>query len=137
MDIDINEPVYIISVVSEMLNIPQQTLRIYEKSNLVCPKRTKQNTRLYSQADVEKLHRIVRLHQDLGINLAGIEVILHMRQKMEKMQTDFNSFINMVRDRLGTELDINLNEDSTDLVPLSDQGAHIMKIIDILTEENS
>ncbi len=130
MEIDRDKPVYVISVVAEMLKIPPQTLRIYEKSALIEPCRSKRNTRLYSQRDVEKLQSIVRLHQDLGINLAGIEVILHMKQKMEHMQTEFNSLIEFVRDRFGADISSNLDENSTDLVPLSDSGAYIMRLID-------
>lgn len=135
MDIDKDKPVYVISVVSEMLDTPPQTLRIYEKANLVVPKRTSRNTRLYSMRDVEKLQRIVRLHQDLGINLAGIEVILHMRMKMERMQSDFHKFFDYVKDRLGEDFSGGLDENSTDLVPLSDQGAYIMRIIDVKQKE--
>lgn len=137
MDIDKEKPVYVISVVSEMLDMPPQTLRIYEKANLVAPGRTKQNTRLYSQSDVEKLQRIIRLHQDLGINLAGIEVILHMRRKMEMMNSQFVKFVEFMRDRLGEEMNVTLDETSTDLVPLSDKGASIMRLIDALRQEAS
>ncbi len=132
MDISDDKPVYVISVVSEILNIPQQTLRIYEKANLVTPKRTKQNTRLYSQADIEKLQRIIRLHQELGINLAGIEVIMHMRQKMMNMQFEFEKIIRLMKDTFGADLNVDLDENSTNLVPLSEQGAQIMRMIDIL-----
>ena len=137
MEINKDKPVYIISVVSEMLNIPPQTLRIYEKSNLVNPKRTKQNTRLYSQTDIEKLQRIIRLHQELGINMAGIEVILHMRNRMEFMQLEFEKIIGLIRDRFGAEFNVNIDENSTDLVPLSDQGAQIMRLIDILRSDQN
>jgi len=137
MEINKDKPVYVISVVSEMLNIPPQTLRIYEKSNLVNPKRTKQNTRLYSQTDIEKLQRIIRLHQELGINMAGIEVILHMRNRMEFMQMEFEKIIGLIRDRFGAEFNVNLDENSTDLVPLSDQGAQIMRLIDILRSDQN
>jgi MerR family transcriptional regulator, heat shock protein HspR len=135
MEIDREKPVYVISVVAEMIDIPQQTLRIYEKAKLVCPKRTKQNTRLYSQTDVEKLQRIARLHQELGINLAGIEVILHMRQRMEQMQTQFTKFLELFQERLGSELNVDLDENSTDLVPLSGKGAYIMRLIDAIKLE--
>jgi len=136
MEINKDKPVYVISVVSEMLNIPPQTLRIYEKANLVCPKRTKQNTRLYSQSDVEKLQRICRLHQDLGINLAGIEVILHMRSKMEYMNNEFRKFVDLIKEKFGADLNLDIDENSTDIVPLSDQGAQIMRLIDILRSDS-
>ncbi|HOC93384.1 MAG TPA: MerR family transcriptional regulator [bacterium] len=135
MDIDRDKPVYVISVVADMLGVPQQTLRIYEKASLIRPRRTSQNTRLYSQSDVEKLQRIIRLHQDLGINLAGIEVILHMRMKMERMQTEFEGFVKFARERIDSDAFTAPDENSTDLVPLSEQGANIMRIIDILTRD--
>jgi len=135
MDVDKDKPVYVISVVSEMLCIPPQTLRIYEKARLVIPRRTARNTRLYSQRDVEKLQRIVRLHQDLGINLAGIEVIIHMRQKMEKLQGDFRKFAELISKRFGDSFSPDTDEESTDLVPLSDTGAYIMRLIDMQLEE--
>jgi len=135
MDIDIDKPVYVISVVSEMLGTPPQTLRMYEKANLVVPKRTSRNTRLYSQRDVEKLKRIVSLHQDLGINIAGIEVILHMRNRMENLQNNFVHFVEFMRKKFGEDIQVNLDENSTDLVPLSEQGAYIMRLVDMQLDE--
>jgi len=135
MEIDKDKPVYVIGVVSEMLSIPPQMLRIYEKANLVHPKRTKQNTRLYSQTDIEKLKKIATLHQELGINLAGVEVILHLRQRMETMHEEFQRFIEVMGKRFGSELNLDLDENSTDLVPLSDQGAYIMKLIEVYEEK--
>jgi MerR family transcriptional regulator/heat shock protein HspR len=75
-----------ISVVAEMLDIHPQTLRLYEREGLVIPQRTEGNTRLYSQEDIDKLRRILRLTRELGVNLAGVEVILSMRDRMEQMQ---------------------------------------------------
>ncbi len=75
-----------ISVVAEMLDIHPQTLRLYEREGLVVPQRTDGNTRLYSQQDIDKLKRVLRLTRELGVNLAGVEVILSMREKMEQMQ---------------------------------------------------
>src|SRR3989304_5124369 len=77
---------FMISVVSEMLGIHPQTLRIYEREGFIKPKRSGGNTRLYSEEDVEKLEMILRLTRELGVNLAGVEVILSMREKMEQMQ---------------------------------------------------
>jgi len=83
-----NEAFYMISVVSKMYNIHPQTLRLYEKQGLLTPSRTDGNTRLYSQKDIEQLEVILNLARDLGVNIAGIEVILNMRKKMESMQND-------------------------------------------------
>ncbi len=93
-----------ISVVSEMLGIHQQTLRIYEREGFIKPKRSEGNTRLYSEEDVEKLEMILRLTRELGVNLAGVEVILSMREKMEQMQREMEGTILQLRDELEREI---------------------------------
>jgi MerR family transcriptional regulator/heat shock protein HspR len=93
-----------ISVVSEMLGIHPQTLRIYERAGFIKPKRSGGNTRLYSEEDVEKLEMILRLTRDLGVNLAGVEVILSMREKMEQMQREMEETIGSLRDELEREI---------------------------------
>lgn len=100
---DRDKPVYSISVVAEMLNTNQQTLRIYEKEKLIIPKRTKKNTRLYSMRDVEELQRIIHLHQELGVNLAGVEVILNMIRRVEVMQDQMQRLVDILRDHYKME----------------------------------
>ena len=95
---------FMISVVSEMLGIHPQTLRIYEREGFIKPKRSGGNTRLYSEEDVEKLEMILRLTRDLGVNLAGVEVILSMREKMDRMQHDMEETIRSLRDELEREI---------------------------------
>ena len=95
---------YMISVVSEMLGIHPQTLRIYEREGFIKPKRSVGNTRLYSEEDVEKLEMILRLTRELGVNLAGVEVILSMREKMEQMQREMEETIQQLRAELGREI---------------------------------
>jgi MerR family transcriptional regulator/heat shock protein HspR len=95
---------YMISVVSEMLGIHPQTLRLYEREGFIKPKRTEGNTRLYSEDDVEKLEMILRLTRDLGVNLAGVEVILSMREKMEQMHHEMEETIMQLRDELEREM---------------------------------
>ena len=95
---------YMISVVSEMLGIHPQTLRIYEREGFIKPKRSGGNTRLYSEEDVEKLEMILRLTRELGVNLAGVEVILSMREKMEQMQQEMEQTIIRVREELAREI---------------------------------
>jgi MerR family transcriptional regulator/heat shock protein HspR len=85
-----DEPLYMISIVAQMLSIHPQTLRLYEREGFIKPSRTNGNTRLYSPRDVEKLQLILRLTRELGINLAGVEVILGMREKMKEMQEELN-----------------------------------------------
>lgn len=79
-------PRYTISVVAERFGIHPQTLRLYEREGLLRPSRTEGNTRLYSDRDLEQVELILHLTRDLGVNLAGVEVILHMRTRMESMQ---------------------------------------------------
>jgi len=82
-----NKPLYIISIVSEMLDLHPQTLRQYERLGLVAPSRTQGNTRLYSEDDLETLKFILTLTKDMGVNLAGVEVIINMKQQLEELQT--------------------------------------------------
>jgi MerR family transcriptional regulator, heat shock protein HspR len=117
---DRDKPVYSISVVAEMLNTNQQTLRIYEKEKLIIPKRTKKNTRLYSLHDVEELQRIIHLHQELGVNLAGVEVILNMLRRMEDMQSQMQRLFDILRDHYQSDIFAKdfTGQTSTGLVPL-------------------
>jgi len=95
---------FMISVVSEMLGIHPQTLRLYEREGFIKPKRSGGNTRLYSEDDVEKLEMILRLTRELGVNLAGVEVILSMREKMEQMQREMDETIRHLRTELEGEI---------------------------------
>jgi MerR family transcriptional regulator/heat shock protein HspR len=83
---DRRRPRYMISVAAELVGMHPQTLRIYEQKGLVRPQRTAGNTRLYSDADVERLQLIQRLTTDLGLNLAGVERVLHMEDELRRMQ---------------------------------------------------
>jgi len=93
-----------ISVVSEILGIHPQTLRLYEREGFITPKRSGGNTRLYSDEDVEKLEMVLRLTRELGVNLAGVEVILSMREKMEHMQREMQETIRNLHDELAREI---------------------------------
>ena len=95
---------YMISVVSEMLGIHPQTLRLYEREGFIKPQRSGGNTRLYSDDDVEKLEMILRLTRELGVNLAGVEVVLSMRERMEQMQRDMEQTILILREELAKEV---------------------------------
>src|SRR5918994_4731036 len=89
---------YMISAVAQRYNIHPQTLRLYEREGLLKPSRTDGNTRLYSDEDLKRLEVILNLTRDLGVNLAGVEIILNMREKMDQMQREFNRFFEMLRD---------------------------------------
>jgi MerR family transcriptional regulator/heat shock protein HspR len=84
---------YMISAVAEMYNIHPQTLRLYEREGLLVPSRTNGNTRLYGDEDLERLETILNLARDLGVNLAGIEIILNMRDRMQRMQEEMQAFV--------------------------------------------
>jgi MerR family transcriptional regulator/heat shock protein HspR len=91
---------YMISVVAKSYGIHPQTLRLYEREGLLKPSRTDGNTRLYSEDDLRQLEVILNLTRDLGVNLAGVEIILNMRRKMEQMQAEINEFLGHVRQEL-------------------------------------
>ena len=87
---------YMISVVAENYDIHPQTLRLYEREGLLKPSRSEGNTRLYTQEDLERLELILNLTRDLGVNLAGVEVILNMRRRLEEMQREMQEFAEYV-----------------------------------------
>ena len=86
-------------------NIHPQTLRLYEREGLLKPSRTEGNTRLYSEEDLEQLETILSLTRDLGVNLAGVEIILNMRRKIEQMQGEVNEFMEYVKHEMSRGLD--------------------------------
>ena len=86
-----------ISVVAERYNIHPQTLRLYEREGLLQPERSKGNTRLYDEETLRRLETILTLTRDLGVNLAGVEVILNMREQMESMQLEVDRLLDFVK----------------------------------------
>jgi MerR family transcriptional regulator/heat shock protein HspR len=98
-----NEPVFQISVVSRMVGLHQQTIRSYERVGLVRPARSSGNTRLYSAADIERLQQVVRLVNDLGVNLAGVDVILRMSRQIEELQDALSDALEELERRRGEE----------------------------------
>ena len=96
---------YMISAVAQKYNIHPQTLRLYEREGLLKPSRTEGNTRLYSEDDLEQLETILSLTRDLGVNLAGVEIILNMRRKIEAMQHEVNEFMEYVKHELARGID--------------------------------
>ena len=88
---------FTISAVAEEFEVHPQTLRLYEREGLLKPSRSVGNTRLYTDADLERLEVILSLTRDLGVNLAGVEIILNMREKMDVMQREFERFFNYLQ----------------------------------------
>jgi len=93
-----DEPVYLISIVAKMLDIHPQTLRQYERDGLIKPSRTKGRMRLYSQRDIDKMKVILRLTRDLGVNLAGIDIILRLKEQIEELEAE----VERLRDELSS-----------------------------------
>lgn len=89
---------YLISAVASKYNIHPQTLRLYEREGLLVPSRTKGNTRFYTADDLKKLEFILNLSREMGVNLAGIEIIYNMKMKMEKMEEEFSNFLEELKE---------------------------------------
>jgi MerR family transcriptional regulator/heat shock protein HspR len=88
---------YHISAVSQMFDIHPQTLRLYEREGLLKPSRSDGNTRLYSEEDLSQLEFILNLTRDLGVNLAGVEVVINMKQRMNQIETELNEFLEYIK----------------------------------------
>jgi MerR family transcriptional regulator/heat shock protein HspR len=111
---------YTISAVAEMYDIHPQTLRLYEREGLLKPSRSDGNTRLYSDTDLERLEIILSLTRDLGVNLAGVEIVLNMREKMDAMQREFERFFDYLRTHAKEFSSMSdTGEESEALIPIS------------------
>jgi MerR family transcriptional regulator/heat shock protein HspR len=95
---------YMISAVAEMYQIHPQTLRLYEREGLLRPSRSDGNTRLYTDEDLERLEFILNLARDLGVNMAGIAIVLQMRERMEEMNRQMQGFVDYVRTEMLTRM---------------------------------
>ncbi|QQS42750.1 MAG: helix-turn-helix transcriptional regulator [Acidobacteriota bacterium] len=111
---------YTISVVAKLYEVHPQTLRMYEREGLIKPSRSEGNTRLFTDEDLERLEVILSLTRDLGVNLAGVEIILNMREKMNAMQKEFERFFEYLRTH-ADEISSNVDSfsDSEALIPVS------------------
>lgn len=120
-----DEPVYMISVVAKVLEIHPQTLRQYEREGLITPARSDGRIRLYSQRNIDEIKAILELTRDLGVNIAGADIILNMRRRMLKMEEEIDS----LKERL-----CNLNKNGS--VPFSKQVIPVTKRNIIIIEED-
>lgn len=109
---------YMISSVAEQYSVHPQTLRLYEREGLLKPSRSDGNTRLYTEEDLERLEVILHLTRDLGVNLAGVEIILNMRNKMEAMQNQIEEFVQSLNFELANRPPAPRGETSNSLVPV-------------------
>jgi len=112
---------YMISSVAEQYEIHPQTLRLYEREGLLKPSRSEGNTRLYTDEDLERLEIILHLTRDLGVNLAGVEIILNMRAKMSEMQAQIEEFVNTLNRELAARGALRIRpsgQDRNSLIPV-------------------
>jgi MerR family transcriptional regulator/heat shock protein HspR len=109
---------YMISAIAEQYEIHPQTLRLYEREGLLKPSRSEGNTRLYTTEDIERLEVILHLTRDLGVNLAGVEIILNMREKMGEMQSQIQEFIATLNRELAARSTPPPAEERTSLIPV-------------------
>jgi MerR family transcriptional regulator, heat shock protein HspR len=101
---DRDKPLYVISVAAELVDMHPQTLRLYERKGLIEPSRSAGKTRLYSQRNIEQLREIRRLTQELGVNLAGVEEIIRLRESLDGLQRRMEERIVSLREKLHLEL---------------------------------
>jgi MerR family transcriptional regulator/heat shock protein HspR len=102
-----------------MVGVHPQTLRLYEREGLIRPRRTSRQTRLYSESDVERLKSIMSLTQDMGVNLAGVEIILRMREQMEEMQAVIEELLKRLYEKIQQKFTENDYREMAGLVPRS------------------
>jgi MerR family transcriptional regulator, heat shock protein HspR len=108
---------FTISIVAEEYGVHPQTLRLYEREGLITPSRSAKGTRYYTEEDVERLELILNLTRDLGVNLAGVEIILNMREKMNRMQREFENFLEYIRENVAQEMFSTDEQSKNALVP--------------------
>jgi MerR family transcriptional regulator/heat shock protein HspR len=119
-----------ISAVAKMFSVHQQTIRLYEKEGLISPKRSEGNTRLFSEEDVDRLEEIIYLTHKLGINLAGVEMILRLQKQIKKMQKEMNILFTNAQEELTRESDTSkqiVREAATRLAALK-KGKELKKL---------
>ena len=109
---------YMISAVAEQYQIHPQTLRLYEREGLLKPSRSEGNTRLYTDSDLERLEVILKLTRDLGVNLAGVEIILNMRERMAEMQSQIEQFVSSLNDEISQRSRQSVPEPAYSLIPV-------------------
>jgi len=114
---------YMISSVAEQYGLHPQTLRLYEREGLLSPSRSDGNTRLYTDGDLERLEVILHLTRELGVNLAGVEIILNMREKMAEMQAQIEEFVSTLNRELVARRRAPAAEEKHSLIPVIDYSA--------------
>lgn len=123
----VKEKTFKISYVASKYNIHPQTLRLYEREGLLIPTRSEGNTRLFSEGDLRKLEFIINLSRDMGVNLAGIDIIYEMKNKMEKMQEEFTKFLEELKNEFFTGRENLFEEKKNSLVKFSSSTILLFK----------
>lgn len=129
-----NKGFFSISAVAKMFSVHQQTIRLYEKEGLITPKRSAGNTRLFSEEDIDRLEEVIYLTHQLGINLAGVQMIIKLKKKISKMQKDMNKVFDQAQEQLdseGQEVQELVKTSAKQLFRFKQHGKHIE------TEESS
>ena len=129
-----------ISAVAKMFSVHQQTIRLYEKEGLIAPKRSEGNTRLFSEEDVDRLEEIIYLTHKVGINLAGVEMILRLQRQIKKMQREMNLLFKNAQHELTRESDESkevIKETASRLAAMKRETVKKLKIEDSSTDEGS
>lgn len=127
------ERYYNIGVVSKMYDIHQQTLRLYEREGLLKPVRSHGNTRLYSEKDLERLELILNLSRDMGVNLAGVDIILNLREKMSEMQQQINELVQFLK----TELEKNAKPSEAEKGLVKSPAANLIRLSQLIEERQA
>jgi MerR family transcriptional regulator, heat shock protein HspR len=109
---------FMISAVAEQYQIHPQTLRLYEREGLLKPSRSEGNTRLYTEQDLERLEVILKLTRDLGVNLAGVEIILNMRERMGEMQSQIEQFVSSLNTEISHRARPAAAQSANSLIPV-------------------
>jgi MerR family transcriptional regulator, heat shock protein HspR len=129
-----------ISAVAKMFSIHQQTIRLYEREGLITPKRSEGNTRLFSEEDVNKLEEVIYLTHKLGINLAGVQMVLKLQKQIQKMQKNINTMFDETSKDLAKEQEIHKKEahqNAIQLVKLKQKNVLIKNKVPESTDEES
>src|SRR6516165_1743105 len=113
-----NKAAFMISAVAEQYQIHPQTLRLYEREGLLKPSRSEGNTRLYTDDDLERLEVILKLTRDLGVNLAGVEIILNMRERMAEMQSQIEQFVSSLNTEISHRARPTAPQPANSLIPV-------------------
>lgn len=131
---------YSISAVAEMFSIHQQTIRLYEREGLITPKRSEGNTRLFSEEDIERLEEIIYLTHKIGVNLAGVDLILKQQKKINRLQKEINSLFRSMQadlEREKMESRHHLSEASEQLSQFKKQRSASLHLLDKPKDRNS